>query len=67
MEQTVPIRRNKNDLYLVDCAVTGSSEGTSSDPKCSLRHLMEFGVFPEVKRLVGAGGKYEEYLPVWQG
>ena len=46
--------------------MTGSSEGTSSDPKCSLEHLMEYGVFHE-KRLVGAGGKYEGYLPVWQG
>ena len=67
MKQTGPIKRKKYDLYLVGCAVTGSSEGTSSDPKCSLRHLKEFGVFPEVKRLVGAGGKYDEYLPVWQG
>ena len=59
MRQTGPIKRKKDDLYLVNCAVTGSSEGTSSDPKCSLKYLMEYGAFPEVKRLVGAGGKYE--------
>lgn len=36
MRQTGPVKRKKDDLYLVDCAVTGSSEGTASDPKCSL-------------------------------
>ena len=43
----------------------GSSEGTAADLKCSLKYLMEYGLFPEVKRLVGPGGKYEGYLPVW--
>ena len=66
MRQTGPVKRKRDDLYLVDCAVMGVSEGTSKDPKCSLRNILEFGVFPEVKRLVGAGGRFEGYLPVWQ-
>ena len=58
------IKRKKDDLYLVGCTVTGSSEVAAADPKCSLMHLMEYGMFTEVKRLVGPGGKYEGYLQV---
>ena len=36
MRQTGPVKRKRDDLYLVDCAVMGVSEGTSKDPKCSL-------------------------------
>ena len=67
MRQTGPVKRKKDDLYLVDCAVTGSSEGTAKDPKCCLKNLLKYAVFPEVRRLVGVGGKFEGYLPVWQG
>ena len=37
MKQTGPVKRKKGDLYLVDCAVTGTSEGTAKDPKCCLK------------------------------
>ena len=37
MRMTGPVKRRRDDLYLVDCAVTGSSDGTSKDPKCSLQ------------------------------
>ena len=52
---------------MVDCTVTGSSDGTAKDPKCCLKKKLKYAVFPEVKRLVGVGGKFEGYLPVWQG
>ena len=67
IRQTGPVKRKKDDLYLVDCCVTGSSEGTAKDQKCSLQNIMEYGVFPEVRRLVGKDGRFEGYLPVWQG
>jgi Transposase len=59
--------REKGDAYLVDCNVTGSNTGTASDPKFALKDLFEETVFPAVEELIGAGGKYEGYLPVFQG
>ena len=50
------VLREKGDVYMVDCNVTGSDSGTASQPK-----------FPLKGRLVGPGGKYEGYLPVFQG
>ena len=35
-----PILCEKNDLYLIDCAVTGSDEGTPGNPKNSLKLLL---------------------------
>ena len=67
VRQTGPIKRKKDDLYLVDCAVIGSNDGTSKDPKCSLQRIFEYNIFPAVKKLVGPGGKYEGYTPVCQG
>ena len=62
-----PVVRRKGDCYLVDVPVTGSSAGTSDDPKFSLLSLFEETVFPRIKQLVGPGGDYEGYLPVIQG
>jgi hypothetical protein len=59
--------REKGDAYLVDCNVTGSNTGTASDPKFALKDLFEETVFPAVEEIIGAGGKYEGYLPVFQG
>ena len=43
---------NKGDSYLVGCAVTGYSEGTSDDPKFSLKALFQYKIFPEIAELV---------------
>jgi hypothetical protein len=59
--------RKKGDPYMVDCNVTGSSTGTASDPKFALKDLFQETIFPTVAELVGTGGKYEGYLPVFQG
>jgi hypothetical protein len=61
------ILRKKDDVYWVDCAVTGSNYGTSSEPKFPLKPFFEFNVFPAVKELVKIGGDYEGYQPVFQG
>lgn len=61
------IVRMKGDAYLVDCNVTGSDEGTSDKPKFALLALYRDHVFPEIARLTGPGGRYEGYLPVFQG
>ena len=61
------VLRKKGDVYLVDCAVTGSSYGTSTDPKFPLKPFFELNVFPAVKELVKVGGEYEGYQPVFQG
>ena len=67
LRMTGAIKRKKDDLYLVDCAVTGSSDGTAKDPKCALQRIFEHNIFPAVRKLVGVGGKYEGYKPVCQG
>jgi hypothetical protein len=57
----------KGDAYLSDCNVTGSDEGTSSNPKFSLLALFRDQIFPKIVQLVGPSGTYECYLPVFQG
>jgi hypothetical protein len=57
----------KGDAYLIDCNVTGSDEGTSTNPKFSLLALFRDQIFPKIERLVRDGGEYEGYLPVFQG
>ena len=64
---TGEIIRQKGDLFLVHCAVTGSNEGTSDNPKFLLRQLFETTIFPDVEKLVGPGGKYEGYKVIFQG
>ncbi|CAJ1966061.1 unnamed protein product [Cylindrotheca closterium] len=54
-------------LYLVDCNVTGSSEGTPDDPKFVLKKLFEHHIFQKLDGLVATGGQYEVYIPVIQG
>jgi hypothetical protein len=62
-----PVVRKKGDLYLVDCAVTGSNPGTLDNPKFPLKGLFENKVFPDIEALVGPGGKFEGYTPIIQG
>jgi hypothetical protein len=59
--------RKRDDLYLVDCAVTGTTLGTPDDPKFPLKPLFERHIFPKVEGLVAPGGAYEGYTPVFQG
>ena len=40
-----PVVRKKDDLYLVDCAVTGCSHGTLDNPKFPLKALFENKIF----------------------
>ncbi len=59
--------RNRGVWYVVDCNVTGSDEGTATDPKFALMGLFQGTIFPRVAELVGPGGEYEGYVPVFQG
>jgi hypothetical protein len=67
MRRAGPVIRRKGDAFLVDCAVTGSSEGTDADPKFPLIRLFKNVIFPMVSDLVKEGGKYEGYTPIFQG
>jgi hypothetical protein len=64
---TGPIKRRKGDLYRVDCCVTGSKAGTADDPKFPLTNVFLNNIFPKVERLVGPGGEFEGYTPIFQG
>ena len=59
MRATGPVLRRKDDLYLVDCCVTGSTDGTSADPKFSLLRLFRNGIRQRVRELVAPGGRFE--------
>ena len=61
------VKRQAGDCYLVETTVTGSSCGTSSDPKFSLLTCFKTSIFPKIERITGPGGAYEGYLPVIQG
>ena len=58
--------RSAGDPYMTDCSVTGANCGTSTKPKFSLLRLLKNHLFPDVQKLVGPGGRYEGYVPVWQ-
>ena len=58
--------RVKGQQYMVDVTVTGSNEGSSTEPKFSLLRLLREHLFPDVDKLVCVGGLYEGYKPVWQ-
>jgi len=47
--------REKGQAYMVDCAITGSDEGTSSDPKFALLPLLRDSVFGDILALTAAG------------
>ncbi len=51
--------REKGDVNMVDCNVTGSDVGTSYKPKFLLRDFFEHSLFPRVAEIVGHYGEYE--------
>jgi hypothetical protein len=59
--------RRAGDVYWVDCTVTGSDPGTSSDPKFPLKKLFNEHVFPRLDQLVGPGGRFQGYTVIIQG
>ena len=52
------ILRCKYDMYWVEYFVTGSNDGTLSDPKCSLKRILKVVIFPQVKQLFQSGGEF---------
>jgi hypothetical protein len=50
------IKRNKGDLVLQDCNVTGIDTGTPSNPKFALKGLWEDGLLPQLDALVAVDG-----------
>ena len=61
------ILRKKGDLYLVDCAVTGSNPGAADNLKFPLKSLLESKVFPDMEAVVWPGGKFEGHTPLING
>ena len=61
------ILRKIGDLFKVDCAVTGSSYGTDSNPKFPLKLFFEKKIFLYIADLVREGEDYEGYIAVFQG
>ena len=49
-----------------DCCVTGSNNGILSDPKFSLKRIIEVVVFPKVKILVQKEGELENDQVIFQ-
>ena len=64
--KTNKIIQKKDDLYLEDCAVTGSDKVTSDYRKFSFLNLFENHIYPRIEALVGPGCKYEGYEMVIQ-
>jgi hypothetical protein len=58
--------RNKNDVYNVDCAATGSNSGTPNDPKCPLLPIFLEIIFPMIQEMIQEGGTYAGYIPIIQ-
>jgi hypothetical protein len=42
LQQNGSIIRRKGDKYMIDCCVTGSTQGTMYDPKFALKDMFEF-------------------------
>jgi hypothetical protein len=59
--------REKGDVYIIDCNVTGSDAGMSDKPKFSLKDFFEHSFSPRLCELVGPDGKYEAYITIIQG
>lgn len=58
--------RAKGDVYFVDVEVTGSTSGTSTNPKYMLLRFLRDVLFPQLQQIVGPGGEFEGYCPIIQ-
>ena len=58
--------RRRGEIYFVDANVTGSNQGTSTNPKYALKDLWEAKLFPRIDAMVAEGGPYEGYCVVLQ-
>jgi len=58
--------REKGDVYFVDVEVTGSTSGTSTNPKFQLLGFLRDVLFPQLQKIVGPGGPFEGYCPIIQ-
>lgn len=58
--------RNAGDTFWVDCEVTGSTSATSTKPKFSLLKFLRDILFPQVEAIVGEGGVFAGYTPIFQ-
>ena len=56
MYKDQPIKYNRGDCIMVDCCVTGSDQGTATNPKFPLKDLWKHALLPCLDELVAAGG-----------
>ena len=61
------IIQKQGDMYWVDCCITGSNDGTLSDPKCSMKRIFKEVIFIQIERLVAKGGEFENASVIIQG
>ena len=61
------IVRERDDVYEVDCAVTGSSEGKHNDPKCPLLPIFRETIFKQIENITAVGQRYHGYRVIFQG
>ena len=59
--------REKDDLWPVDCAVTGSSICARDKPRFPLKEYFQKTIFLIVEELVLSNGKYAGYNQIFQG
>ena len=55
--KNVVVRQRTDMLFLVGCDVTGSTGGSSKDLKLVLLDFLEWVVFRDAEKFVGAGGE----------
>jgi len=61
-----PIKHHRGVPYLVDCNVTGSDQGTATDPKFSLKHLWEHALLASLDALTAEGAPANGAIVVFQ-
>ena len=61
-----PIKHRRGEPYLADCNVTGSDQGTATDPKFSLKHLWEHALLPSLDALTAEGAPAHGAIVVFQ-
>ena len=67
LKHTGGIKRKRDNLHLMDCTVTGSSNETAKGLKSSLQRMFQLYIFPIIQELIGPGGNDEGYQPIGSG